>query len=59
MLLVYTDESQMEKATEEMLTLVAEGHRAVQEEARRPVLLHSTACAEGVGSVEIRPMRFQ
>ena len=35
MLLVYTDESQMDRATEEMLALVAEGHRAVQEEARR------------------------
>ena len=35
MLLVSTGESQMERATEEMLTVVAEGHRAVQEEARR------------------------
>lgn len=115
MLLVYTDESQMESATEEMLNLVAEGHRAVQEEARRagafvaadPLARTATAttvrvrdgrrivvdgpfaetkeqlagyyilecrdldeaidwaekiptaCAGGVGSVEIRPMRFQ
>ncbi len=35
MLLVYTDESKMETATEEMLTQVADGHRAVMEEARR------------------------
>jgi hypothetical protein len=115
MLLVYTDESQMEAATSEMLQQVAEGHRAVQEEARRAGALVAadplartaaattvrvragrrtvfdgpfaetkeqlagyyildcrdldeaiawaekipTACAGGVGSVEIRPMRFQ
>jgi hypothetical protein len=115
MLLVYTDESQMEQATEEMLAQVAEGHRVVQEEARRAGALVAadplaqtatattvrvrdgrrlvvdgpfaetkeqlagyyildcrnldeaidwaekipTACAGGVGSVEIRPMRFQ
>ena len=115
MLLVYTDESQIESATEEMLNLVAEAHRAVQEEARRagafvaadPLAMTATAttvrvrdgrrivvdgpfaetkeqlagyyilecrdldeaidwaekiptaCAGGVGSVEIRPMRFQ
>jgi hypothetical protein len=115
MLLVYTDESQMEQATEEMLKNVAEGHRVVMEEARRagsfvaaePLATTATAttvrnrdgrrlvvdgpfaetkeqlagyyilecrdldeaidwaekiptaCAGGVGSVEIRPMRFQ
>jgi hypothetical protein len=35
MLLVYTNESQMEQATDEMLNRVAEGHRVVMEEARR------------------------
>ena len=115
MRLVYTDESQMESAAEDMLRLVAEGHRAVQEEARRAGALVAadplartatattvrvregkrividgpfaetkeqlagyyildcrdldeaidwaeripTACAGGVGSIEIRPMRFQ
>jgi hypothetical protein len=115
MLLVYTGESQMEQATEEMLSRVAEGHRVVMEEARRagsfvaaePLARTAsattvrvrdgrrlvvdgpfaetkeqlagyyilecrdldeaidwaekipTACAGGVGSVEIRPMRFQ
>ena len=115
MLLVYTEESQMEAATSEMLQQVAEGHHAVQEEARRAGALVAsdplartatattvrvragrrtvfdgpfaetkeqlagcyildcrdldeaiawaekipTACAGGVGSVEIRPMRFQ
>jgi hypothetical protein len=115
MLLVYTDESQTEAATEEFLNRVAEGHRTVMEEARRAgafvaaeplartttattVRVHEgrrlvidgpfaetkeqlagyyvlecrdldeaiewaakipTACAGGVGSVEIRPMRFQ
>jgi hypothetical protein len=115
MLLVYTDESQMERATEDMLKSVAEGHRVVMEEARRagsfvaaePLATTATAttvrirdgrrlvvdgpfaetkeqlagyyilecrdldealdwaekiptaCAGGVGSVEIRPMRFQ
>jgi hypothetical protein len=115
MLLVYTDESQMERATEDMLKSVAEGHRVVMEEARRAGSLVAaeplattatattvrirdgrrlvvdgpfaetkeqlagyyilecrdldealdwaekipTACAGGVGSVEIRPMRFQ
>jgi hypothetical protein len=115
MLLVYTNESQMALATEEMLSLVAEGHRAIQDEGKRagafvaadPLARTATAttvrvrdgrrmvvdgpfaetkeqlagyyilecrdldeaidwaekiptaCAGGVGSVEIRPMRFQ
>jgi hypothetical protein len=115
MLLVYSDESQMEAATDEMQALVAEGHRIVMEEARRAGAFIAaeplartdtattvrvrdgrrmvvdgpfaetkeqlagyyilecrdldeaidwagripTACAGGVGSIEIRPMRFQ
>jgi hypothetical protein len=115
MLLVYSDESKMDEATEEMLNEVAAGHRAVMEEARRagafvagePLAATSTsttvrvrdgqrvvvdgpfaetkeqlagyyildcrnldeaiswaekiptACAGAVGSVEIRPMRYQ
>ena len=115
MLLVYTDESQMAQATPDMLSLVAEGHRKVQEEAKRagafvaadPLTTTGTAttvrqrdgqrlvvdgpfaetkeqlagyyildcrdldeaidwaeqiptaCAGGIGCVEIRPLRFQ
>jgi hypothetical protein len=114
-LLVYTDESQMAQATPEVLNRVADGHRAVQEEARRagslvaaePLAVTATAttvrvrdgrrlvvdgpfaetkeqlagyyilecqdldeaidwaekiptnCAGAIGSIEIRPMRFQ
>jgi hypothetical protein len=35
MLLVYTNEAEIERATPEFLRQVAEGHRAVMEEARR------------------------
>jgi hypothetical protein len=115
MLLVYTDESQLEQASADLLNRAAEGHRAVMEEARRigafvaaeplaptatattvrvsngrPVVIDGpfaetkeqlagyyilecrdldeaidwaekipTACCGGVGSVEIRPMRFE
>jgi hypothetical protein len=115
MLLVYTSEAEMEKATPALMERVAEGHRRVMEEARRarvfvaaeplaptgsattvrvvngqPVVIDGpfaetkeqlagyyilecrdlddvvdwaqklpTECGGGVGSVEIRPMRFQ
>jgi hypothetical protein len=115
MLLIYTNESEMDRATPDLLNRVAEGHRAVMEEARRagafvaaeplaptatattvrvsngrPVVIDGpfaetkeqlagyyilecrdldeaidwaekipTACCGGVGSVEIRPMRFE
>ena len=114
-LLVYSDESKMDAATEDVLNEVAAGHRAVMEEARRagalvaaePLAATSTAttvrvrdgrrvvvdgpfaetkeqlagyyilecrnlddaidwaekiptaCAGGVGSIEIRPLRYQ
>jgi hypothetical protein len=35
MLLVYTNEAEMERATADLMKLVAEGHRKVMEEARR------------------------
>jgi hypothetical protein len=115
MLLVYTNEAEMDRATPELLEQVARGHRLVMEEARRagvfvaadPLAPTSTAttvrmadgqllvtdgpfaetkeqlagyyivdcrdldeaidwarrlpteCGGGVGSVEIRPLRFQ
>jgi hypothetical protein len=115
MLLVYTNEADMERATPELMNRVAEGHRKVMEEARRagvfvaadPLAPTATAttvrvvdgralvvdgpfaetkeqlagyyilecrdldeaidwaqrlpteCGGGIGSVEIRPLRFQ
>jgi hypothetical protein len=115
MLLVYTNEADMERATPELMNRVAEGHRKVMEEARRagvfvaaePLATTATAttvrvvdghalvidgpfaetkeqlagyyilecrdldeaidwaqrlpteCGGGIGSVEIRPLRFQ
>lgn len=115
MLLVYTNEGEIERAAPELMDRVAEGHRRVMEEARRagvfvaaeplaptgsattvrvvdgrPVIIDGpfaetkeqlagyyilecrdldevidwaqklpTECGGGVGSVEVRPMRFQ
>jgi hypothetical protein len=115
MLLVYSNESELERASEDVLSRVADGHRAVMDETRRagafvaaeplaptptattvrvadgrPVILDGpfaetkeqlagyyilncrdldeaigwaakipTACAGGVGCIEIRPIRYQ
>jgi hypothetical protein len=115
MLLVYSSESEFERASPELLAGVAEGHRTVMDEARRagafvaaeplaptpsattvrmndgrPIILDGpfaetkeqlagyyilncqdldeaidwakkipTACAGGIGCIEIRPMRYQ
>jgi hypothetical protein len=115
MLLVYSNEAEMERASPDLLNQVVEGHRAVMDEARRagafvaaeplaatptattvrvangrPLIVDGpfaetkeqlagyyilqckdldeaigwaakipTACAGGVGCIEIRPMRYQ
>jgi hypothetical protein len=115
MLLVYSNEAELERASQDLLSRVADGHRAVMDEARRagafvaaeplaptpaattvrvangrPLIVDGpfaetkeqlagyyilrckdldeaigwaakipTACAGGVGCIEIRPMRYQ
>jgi hypothetical protein len=62
MLLVYTNEAEIERATPELMNQVAEGHRRVMEEARRAGIfvaadpLASTAAATTVRLVDGRSL---